>query len=298
MKPYLSLLQEILEKGEKRQDRTGIGTLSVFGTQRKYDLRDGFPLVTTKKVNYRNIIIELLWFLKGDTNIKYLVDQGVNIWNEWPYETYKSSSEYKNESLSDFVKKIKTDAAFAQKWGDLGPVYGEQWIRWNAGNGIRINQIQNAIDLIKNDPYSRRIIVSGWNVGDIQSLIKGKKSAPPLCHTVFQFYVTQDRHLDLQLYQRSADCALGVPYNIASYAILLMMFAQECNLQPGIFVHTIGDAHIYLNHVDGIKKQLQREPKRLPRLEIKNKPFWEHDIDDFILHDYEHHPFIKFQIAV
>lgn len=299
MRQYLDLLRNVLENGEKRTDRTGVGTLSIFGTQTKYDLRKGFPLVTTKKVNIKNILIELLWFLRGDTNIQYLVQRGVNIWNEWPYEGFKASVEFRGETLAGFIERIKTDDVFAQKWGNLGPVYGEQWVRWNAGDGQRINQIQNILDMIKKSPDSRRLIVSGWNVADIQKLIHGQKSAPPLCHTIFQFYVAGDnKRLDLQLYQRSADMALGVPYNIASYAALLMLVAQECNLEPGIFVHTIGDTHIYLNHLEGVKKQLERTPHQLPRLEIKSNPFWEHTIDDFILHDYEHESFIKFPIAV
>lgn len=298
MKQYLDLVRHVLEHGEKKEDRTGTGTLSVFGYQNRYDLREGFPLATTKKVYFRGILHELLWFLKGETNIKYLVDRDVNIWNEWPYETYKASGEFQNETLEEFVGKIKKDAAFAQKWGELGPVYGKQWIRWPGHDGKEINQIQNVIDEIKHNPKSRRLLVSGWNVADIQELIAGKKSAPPLCHTLFQFNVSPDGHLDMQLYQRSADIALGVPFNIASYSMLLMMVAQECDLIPRYFIHTFGDAHIYLNHVEGLKLQLTRTPKKLPHLKIANKPFWELEFEDFELMGYESYEPIRFAIAV
>ncbi|MBU1119508.1 thymidylate synthase [Patescibacteria group bacterium] len=298
MKNYLDLVSYILEHGEVKDDRTGTGTVSIFGAQARYDLREGFPLVTTKKVKIDNIIVELLWFLKGDTNIKYLVDRNVPIWNEWPYETYKASDDYQDETLKEFVEKIKDNDSFAEKWGELGPVYGKQWIRWPSHDGREINQIQDVLDQIKNNPKSRRLIVSGWNVADIQELISGKKSAPPLCHTLFQFNVSPDNHIDLQLYQRSADMALGVPYNIASYAILLMMVAKECNLTPRHFVHAIGDAHIYSNHVDGIKKQLERKPHTPPTLEIAHKDFWDLTQDDFELKNYTHEPFIKFPIAI
>lgn len=297
MKQYLSLVEEILENGVKKNDRTGTGTLSLFGAQRRYDLQEGFPLLTTKKVYFRGILHELLWFLKGDTNIKYLLDRNVHIWDEWPYETYKASSEYQGESLKEFAAKIVEDDQFAEKWGELGPVYGKQWIRWRGYDGEEINQIQNVLDQIKSNPDSRRHIVSGWNVADIQSLIKGKTSAPPLCHTLFQFNVS-DGMIDMQLYQRSADIALGVPFNIASYACLLMMVAQECGLKPRHFVHTLGDAHIYSNHVDGLKEQLQRDQRALPTLEIAQKPFWNLKFEDFELKNYDPHPAIKFQIAV
>lgn len=298
MKPYLDLVKFVLENGEKKEDRTGTGTLSVFGYQNRYDLREGFPLLTTKKVYFRGILHELLWFLKGDTNIKYLVDRNVRIWNEWPYETYKASDGYSGESLDEFVEKIRTDDDFADKWGDLGPVYGKQWIRWPGKNGEEINQIQNVLDQIKESPSSRRHIVCGWNVADIQELISGKKSAPPLCHTLFQFYVTGNGHIDMQLYQRSADIALGVPFNIASYAMLLSMVAKECKLTPRYFIHTFGDAHIYLNHLDGLKEQLTRTTKKLPQLKIADKPFWDLEFEDFELADYVCDDPIKFAIAV
>lgn len=297
MKQYLDLVKHVLENGETKDDRTGTGTKSVFGYQNRYDLREGFPLVTTKKVYFRGILHELIWFLKGDTNIKYLVDRNVRIWNEWPYESYKAGDEYQNETLDEFVERIKTDDDFAQKWGDLGPVYGKQWIRWSGKNGEDINQIQNVIDQIKSKPYSRRHIVSGWNVADIQDLIKGQKSAPPLCHTMFQFNVTNG-HLDMQLYQRSADIALGVPFNIASYSMLLMMIAQECDLIPRYFIHTFGDAHIYSNHFDGIKEQLTRTPKKLPQLKITKKSIWDLEFEDFELVGYECDEPIKFVIAI
>jgi len=297
MKPYLSLVQEILEDGEEKSDRTGTGTISIFGTQRKYDLREGFPLLTTKKVYFRGILHELLWFLKGDTNIKYLVDRDVHIWDEWPYETYKASGDFQGESLKEFAERIKEDSSFAEKWGELGPVYGKQWIRWPGYDGKDINQIQNVLDQIKQKPDSRRHIVCGWNVADIQELIAGKTSAPPLCHTLFQFYVL-DGMIDMQLYQRSADVALGVPFNIASYSALLMMVAQECGLTPRYFVHTMGDAHIYSNHVEGLKEQLKRETKVLPTLAIAKKSFWDLQFEDFELKNYDPHPPIKFKIAV
>lgn len=297
MKQYLSLIENVLREGAEKHDRTGTGTVSVFGTQTKYDLREGFPLLTTKKVYFRGILHELLWFLKGDTNIKYLVDRNVHIWDEWPFETYKASEEFNGETLKEFIEKIGNDDEFAKKWGDLGPVYGKQWIRWPGYNGEEINQIQNVIDQIKQKPDSRRHIVSGWNVADIQSLIGGQKSAPPLCHTLFQFYVS-DGEIDMQLYQRSADLALGVPFNIASYSLLLMMIAQECGLKPRYFIHTIGDAHIYSNHIEGVKEQLTREIRSLPIMKIANKPFWNLEFEDFELSDYDPHPPIKFQIAI
>jgi len=297
LKEYLDLVKFVLENGEKKEDRTGTGTLSVFGYQNRYDLREGFPLLTTKKVYFRGILHELLWFLKGDTNIKYLVDNNVKIWNEWPFESYKASDQYRGETLDEFVEKIKESDEFAAKWGELGPVYGKQWIRWEGPSGEKINQIQNVLDQIKNSPDSRRHIVSGWNVADIQELIKGKTSAPPLCHTMFQFYVVNGM-LDMQLYQRSADIALGVPFNIASYSMLLMMVAKECGLTPRYFIHTFGDAHIYSNHIEGLKEQLTRTPKKRPTLKIADKSFWNLTFEDFELLDYQSDDPIKFPIAV
>lgn len=301
---YLSLVKEILDTGIQKKDRTGIGTISIFGAQRKYDLRKGFPLLTTKKVSFNGILHELLWFLKGDTNIKYLVDNNVHIWDEWPFQDYLIANSlvekfpmYSEAWLQEkkvYIEKIKSDADFAAKWGDLGPVYGKQWRRWNGSDGKIYDQIKMAMEQIKKNPDSRRILVSAWNVSDVAT---HKKTAPPLCHTMFQFYVADGR-LDLQLYQRSADTALGVPFNIASYSILLMMMAQECGLTPGIFVHTTGDTHLYLNHLDGIKEQLQREAFAAPTLKIARKPFDELTFEDFVLENYQYQPAIKFPIAV
>ncbi|MCO4746428.1 MAG: thymidylate synthase [Proteobacteria bacterium] len=259
MRPYLDLMQQILDHGEPREDRTGTGTLSMFGAQVRYDLRDGFPLVTTKKVLFSAVVRELLWFLRGSTNIHEDLAEHTPIWNAWADEN-----------------------------GDLGPIYGYQWRNWG-GQGI--DQIQGVIDQIKNDPTSRRIIVSAWNVGDLPDM-----KLPP-CHAFFQFYVNGE-HLDLQLYQRSADMALGVPFNIASYALLLMMVANECGLTARHFVHTFGDAHIYLNHVEGVKKQLAREPLPLPTVTIADKPLFDVTFDDIVLHNYQHRPFIRFKVAV
>ncbi len=308
MQQYLSLVKDILDTGEKREDRTGVGTISIFGAQRKYDLREGFPLLTTKKVNPKNIFVELLWFLRGDTHIRYLVQNNVNIWNEWAFQVYldenkladrfpRYSEEWKAE-MQKFVEQVRASEEFALKWGDLGPVYGKQWRRWGTADGREIDQIAQVIELIKKEPTSRRIIVNGWNVGEMQGLIKARHHAPPSCHTVFQFYVSVSGRIDLQLYQRSADVALGVPYNIASYAALLTLVAQETGYKPGIFTHTLGDAHIYLNHVDGIREQLTRQPYPLPKLTLTKKPMAELAPDDFVLENYQCHPFIKFQIAV
>ena len=299
MKQYLDLLRHILDNGVKKDDRTGVGTISTFGYQMRFNLQEGFPLLTTKKVFLRGIIHELLWFLTGNTNIKYLVDNKVHIWDDWPYAVYKDSEEYNNETKEEFIEKIKTDDNFAKKWGDLGPVYGKQWRRWSTPDGKEIDQIADVIDQIKNNPNSRRLIVSGWNVSDIQGLIKGKKSAPPLCHSLFQFYVAGGK-LSCQLYQRSADVFLGVPFNIASYSLLTMMIAQVCGLQPGEFIHTFGDVHIYLNHLDQVKEQLSRETKQIPKMKInpnvKNIDDFKHE--DFELEDYNPHPPIKAPIAV
>lgn len=301
---YLSLVKEILDNGIRKKDRTGVGTVSIFGAQRKYDLRKGFPLLTTKRVSFNGILHELLWFLKGDTNIKYLVDNNVHIWDEWPFQDYLIANDlvekfpmYSEEWLLEkksFIDQILNDADFAAKWGDLGPVYGKQWRRWSGSDGKIYDQIQMAMDQIKKNPDSRRILVSAWNVSDVAT---HTKTAPPLCHTMFQFYVADGR-LDLQLYQRSADTALGVPFNVASYSILLMMMAQECGLTPGIFVHTTGDTHLYLNHLDGIREQLKREAFAAPALKIVRKPFWDLKFEDFILENYQYQPAIKFPIAV
>lgn len=271
MKQYLDLVKHILEQGEKKDDRTGTGTLSVFGYQMRYDLREGFPILTTKKILFSAVAYELLWFLKGSTNINDGLKQYTPIWNAW-----------------------------AKDNGELGPVYGYQWRHWEkfvwdestkSYRKEHIDQIQNAINTIKKNPDSRRIIVSAWNVADI-----GRMALPP-CHAFFQFYVVNGR-LDCQLYQRSADVALGVPFNIASYALLLTMIAQECGLTPGFFVHTLGDAHVYLNHVEGLKLQLQRVPRKLPQLKIAKKNVLDVTFDDIQLVGYQHDEFIKFPIAV
>jgi thymidylate synthase len=299
MKVYLDLLRHILQQGVRREDRTGVGTLSIFGYQMRMNLEDGFPLLTTKKVFLRGIIHELLWFLKGDTNIKYLADRNVHIWDDWPYAVYKQNGAFQGESQQEFIEKIKQDEAFAQRWGDLGPVYGKQWRRWPTAEGNEVDQIAYVVDQIKKNPDSRRILVSGWNVGDLQGLIQGKSSAPPLCHSLFQFYVSNGK-LSCQLYQRSADVFLGVPFNIASYALLTHMIAHVTGLGVGEFVHTFGDVHIYSNHLEQVKLQLSRETRQLPSIKIKrnveNIDGFEHE--DFELVGYDPHPAIKAPIAV
>ncbi len=264
MQNYLDLLQHILDKGTDKTDRTGTGTRSVFGYQLRYDLSEGFPLVTTKKVHLKSIIYELLWFLKGDTNIQYLKENGVSIWDEWADEN-----------------------------GDLGPVYGTQWRSWNGANGKVIDQITEVIDQIKMNPDSRRLIVSAWNVAEIPNMAL----AP--CHAMFQFYVANGK-LSLQLYQRSADVFLGVPFNIASYALLLMMVAQVCDLEVGDYVHTFGDVHIYNNHFEQVNKQLQRTPKALPKMKLNPeiKDIFSFDFEDFTLENYEPYPGIKAPVAI
>lgn len=271
MKQYLELVQHILDHGEEKTDRTGTGTISVFGYQSRYDLREGFPLLTTKKVLFSAVVRELLWFLKGSTNINENLKEHTPIWNAW-----------------------------ADEQGELGPIYGYQWRNWErfrqdefTGEYKKdhVDQITQAIELIKHNPDSRRIIVSAWNPGDIDRM------ALPPCHAFFQFYVVNGR-LDCQLYQRSADVALGVPFNIASYALLLSMVANECDLVPGFFVHTLGDAHLYSNHIEGIKEQLKREPKALPQLKLVKKPVLQMEYDDIEVVNYEHDSFIKFPIAV
>ena len=288
MKQYLDMCRFILENGTKKEDRTGTGTISYFGYQMRFDLNEGFPLLTTKRVYRRPIIHELLWFISGDTNIKYLVDNDVKIWNEWPYEIYKKSEEFKNETLEEFVLKIKEDNDFAAKWGNLGPVYGAQWRNFNG-----CDQIQELIEGLKKNPYSRRHIVSAWNPKEIENM------ALPPCHCFMQFYVV-DNKLSCQLYQRSADVFLGVPFNIASYSLFTMMIAQVCGFELGEFVHTIGDAHIYLNHVDQIKLQLSREVRSLPKMKINPnvKSIFDFKYEDFEVTDYNPHKSIKGEVAV
>ena len=264
MQQYLDLMRHVMHHGVRKDDRTGTGTLSVFGHQMRFDLAQGFPLLTTKKVHTKSIIYELLWFLRGDTNIRYLKDHGVSIWNEWANEN-----------------------------GDLGPVYGAQWRSWPTPDGRHIDQISQVTRAIRENPDSRRLIVSAWNVSEIERM------ALPPCHLLFQFYVAQGR-LSCQLYQRSADIFLGVPFNIASYALLTMMMAQATGLKPGEFVHTLGDAHLYLNHLDQVHTQLAREPRPLPNLRLnpEKTSLFDFDFDDFELLNYDPHPSIKAPVAV
>lgn len=282
----------ILEHGEDRPDRTGTGIRSVFGYQTRYDLREGFPLLTTKKMYLRPIAEELLWFIKGDTNIKYLVDRNVKIWNEWPYEDFKKSEDFNGETLEEFVEKIKNDDEFAKKHGNLGPVYGAQWRNFN-NEGT--DQLMKLIDSLKNNPFSRRHIISAWNPSQVDEM------ALPPCHTLMQFYVSSDqKYLSCQLYQRSADTFLGVPFNIASYALLTCMLAQVCGYEPKEFIHTIGDAHIYKNHFDVVKTQIEREPLPLPHL-VLNKDIdnlFDFKIEDIKLEGYQSHGPLKGKVSV
>jgi len=293
MKQYLDLLQRILDEGVDKGDRTGTGTRSVFGHQLRCDLSKGFPLLTTKKVFLRGIIHELLWMLSGDKNIKYLVDNDVHIWDAWPYENFKKSADYKNETIEEFAAKIKSDSEFAKKYGDLGPVYGYQWRHWKKYDGGEIDQIAQAVNDIKNNPNSRRIIVTAWNVAEVDQM------ALPACHMMFQFNVANGK-LSLQMYQRSCDVFLGVPFNIASYALMLMMMAQVTGLEVGEFVHTFGDVHIYNNHFDQVKEQLTREPRNLPKMKLNPnvKNIFDFKFEDFTLEDYDPHPAIKAPVAV
>ena len=287
MRQYLDFLQHILDNGFQKPDRTNTGIISTFGYQMRFDLTKGFPLLTTKRVHFKSIVHELIWFIKGDTNIKYLVDNDVRIWNEWPYRNFTKSADFKGENQDEFVELIKTDLEFAKKHGDLGPVYGKQWRDFNG-----FDQLATIIDQIKNNPDSRRLIVNSWNPPQIKDM------ALPPCHMMFQFYVS-DNKLSLQMYQRSADAFLGVPFNIASYALLLMLVAKVCNLEAYEFVHTVGDAHIYLNHLEQVNLQLKREPKPLPKLLLADKVNIEDfTFDDIKLMSYNPHPTIKGKVAV
>ena len=305
MKQYLELLQDIKTNGTEKSDRTGTGTKSVFGRQLRFDLANGFPAVTTKKLFMRAITHELLWFLQGQTNIKYLVDNDVHIWDEWPYRAYliatgmavpsAASDEWKI-GIKEFATSIKEDSDFAVAHGELGPVYGSQWRKWPDGNGGHIDQIQRAVEAILTTPDSRRIIVSAWNVAEVDEMAKA--GLPP-CHTMFQFYVA-DGKLSCQLYQRSADTFLGVPFNIASYALLTHMMAQVTGLKVGEFVHTFGDTHLYLNHLEQVNEQLSREPKPLPSLWLNPDitSIFDFKFEDIRLDGYESWPAIKAPIAV
>ena len=290
MKQYIEFAKDVLENGMRKGDRTGTGTISKFGYQFRCDLADGFPLLTTKKVFYKGILKELLWIISGSTNIRPLVLDGVRIWNEWPYETYKKSEDYKGETIEEFIEKIKEDEEFADKHGNLGPVYGKQWRDF-----FGVDQLLKVEEDLKKNPFSRRHIICAWNPKEVDNM------ALPPCHAFIQFYVSGDgKKLSCQLYQRSADIFLGVPFNIASYATLLAIMADVCGYEVGEFVHTFGDAHIYLDHLEQIKEQISREPRKLPKLIIKNH----HDsvvdyvYEDFEIVDYDPHPAIKGKVSV
>lgn len=314
MRQYLDLAQTILDKGVTKEDRTGVGTKSIFGHQMRFDLSEGFPLLTTKRVAFRLIKSELLWFLKGDTNIRYLLENNNHIWDEWAFERYTSSQDYDGPDMTDFglraqedeefnsvykeemkkfTEKILSDKAFAEEHGSLGNVYGAQWRSWPSTKGGTIDQIQNVIASIKNNPDSRRHIVSAWNPDEIEDM------ALPPCHTLFQFYVA-DGKLSCQLYQRSADVFLGVPFNIASYALLTHLIAHETGLEVGEFIHTFGDAHLYLNHMEQIERQLSRDTRQLPQLKLnQNKQsVFDFEAEDIEVIDYKPHKGIRAPIAV
>lgn len=288
MKQYIDLCNYILNNGVKKDDRTGTGTISVFGYQMRFNLGEGFPLLTTKKVHLKSIIHELLWFISGSTNIKYLVDNDVRIWNDWPYDLYKKSPDFQGETIEEFAAKIKESDEFAKKYGNLGPVYGKQWRDFNG-----VDQLSNLIEQIKTNSNSRRLIISAWNPAEVD------KMALPPCHSFMQFYVAEGK-LSCQLYQRSADVFLGVPFNIASYALFTMMIAQVCGLEPGDFVHTLGDAHIYLNHLDQVNKQIKRSLRPLPKMVINPnvKSIFDFKYEDFTLLNYNPHSGIKGKVAV
>ncbi|CAJ1191305.1 Thymidylate synthase [Companilactobacillus paralimentarius] len=310
---YLDLLQYVLNQGHKKSDRTGTGTISTFGYQMRFNLQESFPLLTTKKIPFGLIKSELLWFLHGDTNIKYLLEHHNHIWDEWAFKNYIESADYTGPDMSDFGRRslvdtdfakeykvqkdkfdqaILTDTTFAQKFGNLGDVYGAQWRHWQKRDGGFIDQIANVIDQIKKTPDSRRLIVSAWNPEDVPTM------ALPPCHTLFQFYVNENK-LSCQLYQRSGDLFLGVPFNIASYALLTHLIARETGLEVGEFIHTLGDAHIYLNHLDQVKEQLSRKPTMGPQLEIKSdKSIFEIEASDIMVNDYNPQPAIKAPVAV
>jgi thymidylate synthase len=293
MQAYLDLLKKILDEGVEKKDRTGTGTKSIFGYQMRFNLEEGFPLLTTKKLHTKSIIHELLWFLQGDTNIEYLAKNGVRIWDDWPFASYQKSAAYNGESIKEFSERVATDSEFAKKYGNLGPVYGYQWRSWPAPNGQAIDQISELISQLKKNPDSRRHIISAWNVPYINEM------ALPPCHCLFQFYVA-DNKLSCLLYQRSADTFLGVPFNIASYALLTMMIAQVCGFGLGDFVHTLGDTHLYLNHLEQAKIQLERKPGPLPQMKINPAvtSIFDFKYEDFELVNYEAQPHIKAAVSV
>ncbi|MCA1023236.1 thymidylate synthase [Halobacillus litoralis] len=312
---YLDLCRLVLEKGTEKSDRTGTGTYSVFGHQMRFDLKEGFPLLTTKRVPFRLIASELLWFIQGDTNIKYLLQHNNNIWNEWAFKNWVESDDYQGPDMTDFGRrsqqdpafqkvyaeqmdlfkeKILTDETFAAAYGELGSVYGKQWREWKTSRGGAIDQLKNVIEGIKSNPDSRRHIVTAWNPEDVPS-----NMALPPCHTMFQFYVADGR-LSCHLYQRSGDIFLGVPFNIASYALLTHLIAHECGLEAGEFIHTLGDAHIYTNHIEQIHRQLKREPRQLPNLQLNAQisSVFDFEMEDITMEGYDPHPGIKAPVAV
>ncbi|KAB7708985.1 thymidylate synthase [Bacillus aerolatus] len=311
---YLDLCRHVLKEGTKKEDRTGTGTVSLFGAQMRFNLQEGFPLLTTKRIPFRLIASELLWFIKGDTNIRYLLQHNNNIWNEWAFKNWVESKDYNGPDMSNFglrsqqdeefnalyqeqmdlfKQRVLEDDKFAAAYGELGDVYGRQWRAWKTSAGETIDQLKEVIQTIKKNPDSRRLIVSAWNPEDIPSM------ALPPCHTMFQFYVSEGR-LSCQLYQRSGDIFLGIPFNIASYALLTHLVAHECGLEVGEFIHTLGDAHIYVNHFEQVKAQLGREPKELPSLKLneEKQSVFDFDMEDISLTGYDPHPTIKAPVAV
>lgn len=314
MKQYLDLCRHVLDNGTRKEDRTGTGTMSIFGHQMRFDLQEGFPLMTTKKTAFRLIASELLWFIKGDTNIRTLLEANNHIWDEWAFEKWISGTEYEGPDMTDFGKRSQTDPefaeqykeqmahfrervlsddAFAEEYGDLGPVYGEQWRSWPTTGGDSIDQLKDVIDSIRNSPDSRRHIVTAWNPEFVS------QQALPPCHTLFQFYVADGR-LSCQLYQRSADVFLGMPFNIASYALLTHMIARECGLDVGEFIHTTGDTHLYMNHLEQVNEQLSRDPRTLPKLVFREgaPSIFEMELADLSIEGYDPHPRISAPVAV